>query len=129
MIFDSRPKVNVCVAQTGETYPCATTESLLRGMLKLGRKGIPAGCVNGGCGVCKVRVTEGHYAKRKMSRAVVSEEEEAQGRVLACKTYPRSDMTVEVVGKMVRAVVARRCVSFGFEFATTRQVVQPDKER
>jgi len=59
MILDTCSKVAVCVAQTGETYACATDESLLRGMLRLGRKGIPAGCVNGGCGVCKVRIVEG----------------------------------------------------------------------
>ena len=41
MIFDSRPKLAVCIANTGESYPCATEESLLRGMLKLGRKGVP----------------------------------------------------------------------------------------
>ncbi|MDP3926663.1 MAG: 2Fe-2S iron-sulfur cluster binding domain-containing protein, partial [Hydrogenophaga sp.] len=54
-LFDTRPKVAVHVAQTGEQYPCASNESLLTGMLRLGRKGIPVGCVNGGCGVCKVR--------------------------------------------------------------------------
>ena len=48
MFFDSRPKVTVAFAQTGESYPCATDESLLNGMLRLGRKGIPVGCVNGG---------------------------------------------------------------------------------
>src|SRR6218665_694385 len=58
-LFDTRPKVSVLVEQTGERYACATTESLLQGMLRLGRKGIPVGCVNGGCGVCKVRVLEG----------------------------------------------------------------------
>lgn len=43
MQFDSRPKVSVHVTQTNETYLCATGESLLQGMLRLGRKGIPVG--------------------------------------------------------------------------------------
>ena len=60
---------------------------------------IPIGCCNGGCGVCKVRVTAGSYVTRKMSRAVCGEEEEASGCVLACKLYPRSDLTIEVVGQ------------------------------
>ena len=59
MNLDNRATVRVCVAQTGETYACATDESLLRGMLRLGRRGIPVGCINGGCGVCKVRIVEG----------------------------------------------------------------------
>src|SRR5258705_1599292 len=85
MLFDTRPKLNVCVAQTGETYACAIDESLLRGMLRLGRKGIPVGCVNGGCGVCKVRIVDGSVnALGPVSRAHVSAEEEAAGMNLAC---------------------------------------------
>jgi ferredoxin len=100
MLFDSRPKVNVCVAQTGETYPCATTESLLRGMLKLGRKGIPAGCVNGGCGVCKVRIVEGTVTSLgPVSREHVSAEEECCGITLACRVAPATAVRLEAVGK------------------------------
>ena len=46
-MFDFRPKVQVTIEQTGESYPCAIGESLLKGMLRLGRKGIPAGCCAG----------------------------------------------------------------------------------
>ncbi|ODV06682.1 MAG: ferredoxin [Rubrivivax sp. SCN 70-15] len=103
MIFDSRPKLNVCVAQTGESYPCATTESLLRGMLKLGRKGIPAGCVNGGCGVCKVRIVEGQVTSLgPVSRAHVSAEEERCGVTLACRVAPATAVRLEAVGKFER---------------------------
>ncbi len=101
MIFDTRPKVDVCVAQTGETYACATTESLLRGMLRLGRKGIPAGCVNGGCGVCKVRIVEGRvHALGPVSRAHVSADEEQAGVTLACRVAPACAVTLEVAGKL-----------------------------
>ena len=101
MLFDSRPKVNVCVAQTGESYPCATTESLLRGMLKLGRKGIPAGCVNGGCGVCKVRIVEGTVTSLgPVSRAHVSVEEERCGITLACRVAPATSVRLQVIGKL-----------------------------
>ena len=80
MIFDTRPKVQVHIAQTNESFPCAGDESLLKGMLRLGRKGIPVGCVNGGCGVCKVKILEGSTTTLgPVSRAHVSAEEEAQG--------------------------------------------------
>ncbi|EWS64335.1 Ferredoxin--NAD(P)(+) reductase CarAd [Hydrogenophaga sp. T4] len=76
-IFDTRPKFAVNVAQTDETFPCAANESLLTGMLRLGRKGIPVGCVNGGCGVCKVRILDGDIkALGPISRAHVTREEE-----------------------------------------------------
>jgi ferredoxin len=101
MLFDSRPKVSVCVVQTGESYPCATTESLLRGMLKLGRKGIPAGCVNGGCGVCKVRIVEGTVTSLgPISREHVSVDEERCGITLACRVAPATPVRLQVIGKL-----------------------------
>ncbi len=100
MIFDTRPKVTVALTQTGERYPCAHDESLLAGMLKLGRKGIPVGCASGGCGVCKVRVVEGAiHALGPVSRAHVSADEECQGVTLACRVAPSTPVVLEVVGK------------------------------
>ena len=121
-------RFQVTIENTGETFPCSAADNVLKAMEQLRRKGIPVGCRNGGCGVCKVRVIDGHYAKKKMSRAVVSAEEEAQGCVLACKINPQSDLRVDVVGKMVRAVVARKSASFSLDFARLAQVSQPDKE-
>ena len=100
MFFDTRPKVSVHVTQTDETFPCASDESLLQGMLRLGRKGIPVGCVNGGCGICKVRVTDGQCRSLgPISRAHVSAEEEAQGFTLACRVAPVTAVRLEVAGK------------------------------
>lgn len=100
MFFDTRPKVAVHVAQTGETFPCAHDESLLQGMLRLGRKGIPVGCVNGGCGVCKVHIMEGQIKSLgPVSRAHVSAEEEAAGFTLACRVAPVTAVRLEVTGK------------------------------
>ena len=102
-MYDFRPRLQVTVAQTGECYPCAQGESLLMGMLRLGRRGIPAGCVNGGCGVCRIRVLEGAIEKLgPVSRAHVSAEEEACGITLACRVGPTRDVRLEVAGKWVK---------------------------
>ena len=76
-----------------------------------------------------VQVLDGLYLKRKMSRGVISAEEEAGGCVLACKIYPQSDLRVEVVGKMARAVEARKSASFDFGFATMTKINQPEEEK
>ncbi len=103
MLFDTRPKVTVEIAQTGESYLCATDENLLKGMLKLGRKGIPAGCVSGGCGVCKVRIVSGEVRScGPVSRAHVSVEDEAQGITLACRVTPVTPVRLEVAGKLIK---------------------------
>ncbi len=102
-MYDFRPKVDVVISQTGETYPCAIGESLLRGMMRLGRKGIPVGCVNGGCGVCKIRVLEGTVQSLgPVSRAHVTHDEEAAGYTLACRVGPTCAVRLEVAGKMVK---------------------------
>ena len=98
------PKFIVRIEDTGEQYACADGRSVLVGMEALGKKGIPVGCRQGGCGVCKVRVLEGSYAKRVMSRAHVSAEEEAEGCVLSCRIKPTSDLRVAVLGAMKKNV-------------------------
>lgn len=94
---------SVLIEDSGERFPCGGEQNLLRAMEVLGRRGIPVGCRGGGCGVCKVQVTGGAYRTRKMSRACLSEAEEASGVVLACKLFPDSDLSLQVVGKMGKA--------------------------
>ena len=94
-------KVRVSVTQSGESFECATSESLLAGMLRLGRKGIPVGCVNGGCGVCKVRIVSGAVQSLgPVSRAHVSLDEEAHGYTLACRVAPTEAVQLEVAAKL-----------------------------
>lgn len=100
-MLNFRPKVSVFVEQTGETYQCALDENLLKGMLRLGRRGIPVGCVNGGCGVCKVRIVSGEVRQvGPISREHVSAEEQAAGYTLACRVAPKTPVRLKVVGKM-----------------------------
>jgi ferredoxin len=95
----------VLVVETKEEYLCSSTETLLEGMARLGRKCIPVGCVNGGCGVCKVAIVKGDVHKcGPMSRVHVSEQEELQGVLLACRAMPMSAIELEVIGKMKKAI-------------------------
>lgn len=52
------------------------------------------GCKGGGCGKCKVKVTEGTYSSKKMSRAHITPRDEEQSIVLACRIFPRSDIAI-----------------------------------
>lgn len=117
MYFDSGPKVNVHIQQTGEAYLCKTSESLLQGMLRLGRRCIPVGCVNGGCGVCKVRVIEGKVQTLgPVSRAHVSAEEDALGYTLACRVAPTDEVWLEVASKL------EKLISKGFVTSTNATI-------
>ncbi len=101
-------KYQVQIQDTGESYSCDEQESILSGMARLDRRGIPVGCRGGGCGVCKVQVVQGDYVRKRMSRAHVSEDEETSGIVLACRIMPQSDLCVQVVGKMSKTVCRNR---------------------
>ncbi|GKY90159.1 2Fe-2S iron-sulfur cluster-binding protein [Sinisalibacter aestuarii] len=56
---------------------------------------VNVGCRKGGCGACRVKVLSGDYTTIKMSRAHVTEQEEAEGYALACRIMPLSDMEIE----------------------------------
>lgn len=97
-------KHEVRLVHTGEVYICSESETLLQGMARIGRKGIPVGCLNGGCGVCKISVRVGSVRRvGAMSRAYVSADEEAQGVCLACRVAPVEGVDVVVLGKMKKA--------------------------
>ena len=81
-----------------EQFPCYTGNSLLEGMQRLSRKGIPVGCRGGGCGICRVQVLSGNYHCKKMSYEHVNETELNAGIGLACRLYPESDLEVAVLG-------------------------------
>lgn len=95
------------IAETGESFPCRSNETALVALARSGKRGIPIGCRGGGCGVCKVEVTQGSYVARAMSRAHVSEADEGMRRVLACCIYPVADLEVRVLGGMRKAVSTR----------------------
>ncbi|NMM28270.1 MAG: 2Fe-2S iron-sulfur cluster binding domain-containing protein [Glaciimonas sp.] len=103
-------KHSVRLLQTGETYVCSSEETLLQGMARMGRKGIPSGCLNGGCGVCKIAIRSGNIKKTgAMSRAHISEQDEAQGVVLACRVVPLSDVELDVMGCMKKTILCMQC--------------------
>lgn len=101
-----RTFVTVTITDTNETYRCKTDESLLSGMHRMGKRGIPVGCRGGGCSVCKVQIVSGDYRQfRPMSREYISDDDLDQRRVLACCVQPQSTVEVQVIGKMRKNVV------------------------
>lgn len=94
----------VSLQDSEEHFACDANASVLAGMARLGRRGIPCGCRGGGCGVCKVTVLSGQYQARAMSRAHISEAEQQAGTVLACRIYPNSDLSLKVLGSLQRCL-------------------------
>ncbi len=76
-------------------FPVRDGHRVLHEMLLRPSRDIPVGCRGGGCGVCRVRVVSGRYVTRRMSRAHISEDDEAAGIVLACRLIPLTDVVVQ----------------------------------
>jgi len=81
-------------------FACQPSQNVLECLIGSGKKGIQVGCRGGGCGVCRVRVLEGEYSARAMSKAHIDDEALARSEVLACCITPKSDLSLEVMGKI-----------------------------
>lgn len=54
---------------------------------------IPSGCIRGGCGMCKVKVTKGDYEQNPIrNHDYLSDEEMNNGYALACLMTAKSDL-------------------------------------
>lgn len=81
----------------------------------------PHGCRSGNCGGCKSHLISGEVEMTPYSPFALSEEERGRGLILACRSVPWSDCTVEPVQADDEAVHASRrleCRVAGIEHAT-----------
>lgn len=78
------------------------SETILQALMRqfYGRNGRPAfnGCRRGGCGACKIKLLVGDVDHNPTySRMALSQVERAEGHILACKSYPRSHLTIQIL--------------------------------
>ena len=119
----------ITVEGTGASFACSELTNVLAAMERSHCRDIPVGCRNGGCGACKVRVVSGSFHAAKMNRAVVTAKEEEDGCVLACKIFPRTDLSLQVLGRVWEHAKPPKTTSFSFGFTVTTSIPsQPDKE-
>lgn len=88
-------RFRVWVSNRQQSFTVTSDQSLLAAMEQSGTQAIDVGCRCGGCGRCRIQVLHGQYESKRMSRAHVSEHDEAQGLVLACRILARSDLVIE----------------------------------
>jgi ferredoxin len=69
-------------------------QSVLQTLIAAAVAVIPVGCRGGGCGICRIKVVSGRYRTKVMSRSRISEDDERDGIVLACRVFPESDLSI-----------------------------------
>ena len=95
----------------GTQFRCPEGEGVLQAMERQGRRAIPVGCRNGGCGLCLVKITEGQFRAGPMSRRHVPAEHSEQGFALACRVYPQSDLRLRLATTSDRQSLQTECPS------------------
>lgn len=90
----------------GQAFPCRSDQNLLAAMISARQTSIKVGCRSGGCGVCRVQITQGRYQSQKMTRSRISEADEAAGIVLACRIHPQGDIALTPLPLAVGSAVS-----------------------
>jgi len=86
-------KAAITFARSGLTTPCAETDTVLA-VAKRSGLNIPSGCTFGLCGTCKIRKTAGEV--HMVHNGGISDDDIAQGFILACCSHPMGEVSVEV---------------------------------
>ena len=81
-----------------ESFLCPETITVVEAA-KIQTAKVPYGCIGGGCGICKMKVVEGHYKLDHDAHNALSDEERKNGFVFLCKTYPLSDLQLDLIRK------------------------------
>jgi CDP-4-dehydro-6-deoxyglucose reductase, E3 len=99
-VMDDMLKVvsaQVTLRPSGHQFTVEGHDSLLQAGMRAGLK-LNYGCGNGSCGMCKVRVTAGQVVRTMPTDYPLSENEKAQGYVLACAhTAGSAELTLETL--------------------------------
>lgn len=117
----------ISVEGLAEPLLCADGQTLLGCMETRPRRSLTVGCKGGGCGVCKVEIVSGQYHTRRMSRAHVSAEDEAEGVALACRVLPMSDLSIRVIGLLGKRLNRRTAAQDDARSAATASAAWPDQ--
>lgn len=78
---------------SGVTTPCTESDTVLA-VAKASGLNIPSGCTFGLCGTCKVKKTAGDV--HMVHNGGISDEDIAEGWILACCSHPMGQIAVEV---------------------------------
>ncbi|MCA1775939.1 MAG: iron-sulfur cluster-binding domain-containing protein [Loktanella sp.] len=92
VIPDEDASVQVTFARSGKTIKVAETETLL-GAAKAAGVSLPSGCTFGVCGTCRVRTAGGQV--HMVHNGGITEEDIADGYVLACCSNPIGDVSID----------------------------------
>ena len=88
----------VKIGNTGATIACGAGQTILQASVAAGID-YPYGCASGNCGVCISQLDSGAVWMLPRSDATLSPAQAAEGKTLACRAQPRSDVAITWLGR------------------------------
>ncbi|MDR3534719.1 MAG: 2Fe-2S iron-sulfur cluster-binding protein [Rhodopila sp.] len=88
----------VTIANTGATIDCAADQTVLRAAIGAGVD-YPYTCATGNCAACISELRAGEVSMLPYGDNALSAAQAAEGKVLACRARPLSDVEVVWLGR------------------------------
>jgi CDP-4-dehydro-6-deoxyglucose reductase/ferredoxin-NAD(P)+ reductase (naphthalene dioxygenase ferredoxin-specific) len=88
----------VTVANTGAVLDCGAEQTVLQAAVLAGVD-YPYTCATGNCAACVSQLRSGEVTMLAYSDNALSAAQRGDGRILACRARPVSDVTVEWLGR------------------------------
>jgi ferredoxin len=88
----------VLVANTGATIDCAAGQRILHAAVGAGVD-YPYSCATGNCATCISDLVEGQVSMLAYSDNALSAAQVAEGKILACRAVPLTDVKVVWLGR------------------------------
>ena len=89
-------RTSITLQPLGVTVEARPGETVLGAFLRH-RLRIFHGCTLGGCGACRLRLTEGAVTFGRYSKGALDDGERARGLFLSCICVPRGDIVVSLL--------------------------------
>lgn len=88
----------ITIANTGATIDCAAEQTILQAAVAAGVD-YPYTCATGNCAACISELRSGDVSLLPYSDNALNSTQRADGKVLACRTRPRSDVELLWLGR------------------------------
>jgi ferredoxin len=88
----------VSIANTGAVIDCASDQRILHAAVGAGID-YPYACATGNCGTCLSELRSGTVSMLSYSDNALSAAQVAEGKVLACRARPGSDVEIVWLGR------------------------------
>jgi naphthalene 1,2-dioxygenase ferredoxin reductase component len=88
----------VTIANTGATIDCPPNQTILQAAVAAGID-YPYACATGNCATCISELRSGEVAVLPYGDSALSAAQRAEGKILACRARPGSDVAIVWLGR------------------------------